>query len=287
MRIAILDTETTGDEPGAAVVEYAHNLDGVWYASLVDPECTIPVTAMAVHQITNEMVHGAPLLGAVIEASGALSADVCVAHNAAFDRDKLTALEDKDWICTWKVSQHVWPDAPSHKLAALKFWLELVPPPVPGQAHRALYDVAITKSLFDELLLYRTLEDMIEISNRPVLLRMCRFGKHRDTPWVDVPKDYLRWILRNGDFDEDTIFTAKHWLDHVVPTVLIQDQSIRQSQDGEPIDQEKKTMPQSEVRGSIFHSGGITFSTGRISPSKREEPATSTHETDTLRREEF
>jgi len=43
-----------------------------------------------------------------------------------------------------------------------------------------------------------------------------RFGKHKGTPWRDLPPDYLDWIVNKSDMDEDAKFTAAHWLKEMV-----------------------------------------------------------------------
>jgi DNA polymerase-3 subunit epsilon len=53
-----------------------------------------------------------------------VSADIVVAHNAWFDRRKLTgtlehfgiACPPLDWSCTLQLSRRVWPDLPDHRL---------------------------------------------------------------------------------------------------------------------------------------------------------------------------
>ena len=37
--------------------------------------------------------------------------------------------------------------------------------------------------------------------------------KHKGVAWSDCEPDYLRWIVRQPDMDEDKKFTAKHWLE--------------------------------------------------------------------------
>lgn len=40
--------------------------------------------------------------------------------------------------------------------------------------------------------------------------------KHRGKRWEEAPRDYLDWIVRKSDLDEDTKFTAKHYLDEAL-----------------------------------------------------------------------
>jgi exodeoxyribonuclease X len=49
-------------------------------------------------------------------------------------------------------------------------------------------------------------------TNEPVLLPNVTFGKHRGQAWTDVPVDYLQWILRQQDMNENVVHTARHHL---------------------------------------------------------------------------
>jgi exodeoxyribonuclease X len=50
----------------------------------------------------------------------------------------------------------------------------------------------------------------------PLLLETCRLKKYRGLPWSEVPLTYLQWILRQADFDCDTIHTARHHLNGAI-----------------------------------------------------------------------
>jgi uncharacterized protein (DUF3820 family) len=57
-------------------------------------------------------------------------------------------------------------------------------------------------------------EDMIRVTKEPSLLPgPIRFGKHKGAGWLEVPRDYLWWIVSKSDMDADTKFTARHWLE--------------------------------------------------------------------------
>ena len=55
-------------------------------------------------------------------------------------------------------------------------------------------------------------EDMIAWSSAPSLLPRVTFGKHRGAEWKDIPRDYMEWLCRQADMNEDVKFTAKHYL---------------------------------------------------------------------------
>jgi DNA polymerase III epsilon subunit family exonuclease len=99
-RIAVLDTETTGLDPGLGhvLVEVACVLldggeIGETWSTLVDPGRPIPPDASAVHGITDPMVRGAPGPAVVAAELESRCADrTLVFHNSAFDLPFLAAL---------------------------------------------------------------------------------------------------------------------------------------------------------------------------------------------------
>jgi len=56
-----------------------------------------------------------------------------------------------------------------------------------------------------------TLDKMMEISTKPVLLSRMYFGKHKGKMFRDIPKDYLQWLSAT-DLDENMRFTVGHYL---------------------------------------------------------------------------
>ncbi|MBK8199193.1 MAG: DUF3820 family protein [Acidobacteria bacterium] len=215
--VCLLDVETTGMEDDARVVEIAAITGRLFdrgapiertINTLVNPGVPIPCTASAIHHITDAMVQNAPPLDEVMETFPV--ADLYVAHNAAFDRRFLPHLKAAPWACTLKVAYAEFDDAPSYGLQALRYWLGTPGPPLGsgGHAHRAMYDVWTLAGLFDDLRSRGwTRERMIEVSGRPRLLRTIPFGKHKGAKFTDVPGDYLSWLRRQTDLDEDVQFT--------------------------------------------------------------------------------
>jgi exodeoxyribonuclease X len=141
------------------------------------------------------------------------------AHNAAYDGPIVDRALPEDsrlkWICTWRCSAHVWPEAPGHGNQVLRYWLGLRGPTSRLPPHRALPDAQVTAQLLIRLLGIHSPEELHEMTGRPLLLRKLRFGKYRDELWADaVKKDpgYFRWVL-GQDFDADTKYTARYYLD--------------------------------------------------------------------------
>lgn len=220
----VLDTETTGVDPDVdEVVEVAGVLLDTRsrsvvdrYTSLVKPNMSVPPAASAVHHLTDAHLVDAPTLEEALGPVLSRPTDYVVAHNAKFDASFLPQVTGA-WVCTWKLSNRVWAQAPSYGNQVLRYWLNLVGPSDGTHAHRALYDAEVTAQIFVELLTMASSDDplpkMAEVSAQPVLLRRVAFGQHRDKPWSELPRSYLQWVVRSTGFDENVAHTARHWLD--------------------------------------------------------------------------
>jgi exodeoxyribonuclease X len=53
---------------------------------------------------------------------------------------------------------------------------------------------------------------MIAWTQEPKLLPNIPFGKHRGVPWADAPLDYLQWVIRQTDMDQEVVWNAKQEL---------------------------------------------------------------------------
>ena len=225
MMIRCVDLETTGIEPTDHVVEVAAwdlipeqgpvgilNL-GSW---LVKPPIPIPPAMSAIHHlIDNDVAEAQPWADTYPHVISA-GVDAYCAHNAKFERQWITdaITGGKPWVCTYRCALRVWTNAPSHSNQALRYWLNLdVNRGIASHAHRAGPDAYVTAHLLRELLKHATVEQMIEWSGQPALLPRLTFGKHRGTPFKDAPRDYLDWLSRQTDMNEDVKFTAKHHLE--------------------------------------------------------------------------
>lgn len=237
MKYFVWDTETTGVNCAvdrlveiAAVQLFEQGLEVLArFETYVNPERDIPPGAKAVHHIVEHMVADAPLelqaVSMLFSGLHVLDGDIFVAHNARFDRGFLRRISPERekqviHICTMKCAKVIWPNAPSYANQFLRYWLNLevdVPPDL--APHRALYDVIVTAAIFAEELKHMSIDDMIKISNAPILLKKMPIGKHKDLTFNMVPGSYLRWILseeeaKPGSFDEDLLFTCRHWLNN-------------------------------------------------------------------------
>jgi exodeoxyribonuclease X len=244
--VIVVDTETTGLAPPAAVIElgYVAGFASIGAASdqtsiawtnevsdLFHPgDQVITPENRAIHHIDPADLEDCPYLDETAPMIWELlDADYLVAHQASFDRQWLDGFLDKArkyqaegnrqhlprWICTKKCARHVWPDLPSHSNQVLRYALpiagctddELSPP------HRALPDALVTSRVLEVLLQAGlSLEEMADITARPQLLGRLPFGKHRGKTFAEVPAGYLKWIIDGGERDSDLIFTAEHEL---------------------------------------------------------------------------
>lgn len=223
MNIHVIDTETTGLDPATcrvvevAAVEVENSAGdapwsvGVPVSSFVNPQCPIPPEASGIHHIVDEDVAGAPWLGVAISKilpEWERVVDVVAAHNAKFDKPFLPPLKDKRWICTWRCAMHCFPDAPSFANGSLFYWLGFKRGPV-AQPHRAAYDAWMTAHILCRLLDDHSVDDLLKLSRKAVVLKKVSFGKHFGQLWAEVPDSYLAWCSGKDDFDPDVKFTVK------------------------------------------------------------------------------
>jgi DNA polymerase-3 subunit epsilon len=100
MREIVLDTETTGLDPGEghriveiACIELVHYLPtGRKFHRYVNPEREMPEEALAVHGITSDFLASQPLFAAIVdELLAFIGSDRLIIHNAEFDLAFLNA----------------------------------------------------------------------------------------------------------------------------------------------------------------------------------------------------
>lgn len=219
---AFIDTETTGIDPDIdgiceiAIVRFREGRPEVWH-SLVNPGHPIPPTASAVHNITDDDVKDAPSIKDLVpRIRELLDGAMVVAHNAKFDAGFVQPQlgEDYDpskWICSVRLSRHVFKQAPAHGNMVLRYWLKTSPRSEGLGAHRAIDDVWVSIENFRHMLrechLSHGLKSLVEVrakANEVIPVTIFPFGKHAEKPLVDIPTDYFDWALKNmEDMDAD------------------------------------------------------------------------------------
>ncbi|MFT5497403.1 MAG: DNA polymerase-3 subunit alpha (Gram-positive type) [Kiritimatiellia bacterium] len=155
-----IDTETTGLNPQLdriieiGVVKFKAGKIIERKDWLIDPEMTIPLEAINVHGITDEMVKGKPHFKEVYPKLIAFIKDTTLlAHNAAFDerflevetnRLEKTPSLTNPVICTIRLCRTWFPELKSYQLSELVKTFDLEP----GEYHRALGDAEHLSHLF-------------------------------------------------------------------------------------------------------------------------------------------
>ena len=151
-----------------------------------------------------------------------------VAHNASFEAGFLPDLAakrvpgDPRWACTLRLAQHVWPDAPSFGLQALRYWRGVMQGERTTTAHQAWFDAACSARLLVELCLAMTAAGetvtprlLLDRSHHMPLLLRVPLGKHKGKRWSEVPEDYCRWLVDKAEagtgepFDPAVVETAR------------------------------------------------------------------------------
>lgn len=216
-----IDCETTGLDPlQDKIIEIAvtcfdgHNIYEQM-ETLIDPECEIPESSMAIHHITNEMVKGKPLIQDVLsDVLKMVGNHIIVGHGIKFDIDIIAASADRHTIAsrirhnryldTLRMAR-LYGECPINSLEHLRKHFNI---PLEG-AHRAMSDVIVNIEVFKLLAKrYKTTQQLFEVLSRPILMAAVPFGQHKGRSFKDVPLQYLQW-LANKDFDQDLLFSAR------------------------------------------------------------------------------
>ncbi len=229
--VVFVDTETTGiDFLVDRIIQVAFKFQGNIFASYFKPDVPISVKSMSISHITNEMVKDSEEFSSSEmkkDLQDILNENILVAHNAGFDVDMLykEGVSVTSYIDTLKVIRYLDLDneIPEYGLQYLRYFLEFN---ISATAHDALGDVLVLEKLFEYLYermekegFSNILEEMVEISSKPLLLRLFNYGKHKGKKVEEVlsyDRSYLEWMLEqklnNESYDEDWIFTLKHHL---------------------------------------------------------------------------
>lgn len=231
--LVFLDTETTGIDPMIdRLVQVAYKYQGEVYSSYFRPPIPISVKSMSISHITNKMVEKEDEFSnsqMKQDLAVLLKDAILVAHNAGFDVDMLynEGIAVPKYIDTLKVIRFLDDDnkIPEYGLQYLRYFLEM---DIEAKAHDAVGDILVLERLF-EYLLERMMErgideetaikEMIDISGRPLLLKLFNYGKHKGKIVEEVleyDRSYLEWMLEqklnNEHYDEDWIYTLKYHL---------------------------------------------------------------------------
>jgi len=235
MQLLYFDTETTGLDPAARLVQLAHKSSktGQIVNEYFKPPTPISYGAMAIHHVTEKMVEDKPAFeggAAQAELVELLKDHIPVAHNASFDIQILNNenVSVDRHIDTLRLARHL-VDSEQYTLQFLRYFLNL---DTEGSAHDAHGDVMVLEALFKHLyFLVRdkfeltdaedVLNKMLELTQTPVLLKTFGFGKHISKTFEEVSRvdrGYLQWLYGSeskkdkSEQNEDLVHTLSYYL---------------------------------------------------------------------------
>jgi DNA polymerase-3 subunit epsilon len=216
-----IDCETTGlDSKQDKIIEVAvvhftleQNIGSCEY--LVDPQCIIPETSIAIHKITQEMVTGKPLISTVLpEILELIGKKTIVGHGVGFDIEVLALAAEKAMIpCTLRQNLYLdtlrmarhYGDSPTNSLEQLRRHFNITE----EGAHRAMNDVIVNMEVFKYLAKrFRTTEQLFDTLSRPIYMKTMPLGPHKGRLLKEVPLPYLQWAAHK-DFDQDLLFSIR------------------------------------------------------------------------------
>lgn len=225
--IRVIDFETSGAEPPEAQVcevgytdifigtdKFMEIYDPVSWLCMVDK---MPPEVRAIHHIRMEDLAGtAPFSQSQLDSNEKVF--LYAAHNADYELKFFNA--PKPMICTYKASLRLWPEAPSHKNAAIVYWLEdnglindinraaCVP------THRAGPDSYLTALLMVAIIETGvSSSDLIAWTNEHPVLPKCPIGAEwRGKPWSEVDAGFLRWMINQETMEDSLKWNARREL---------------------------------------------------------------------------
>jgi exodeoxyribonuclease X len=235
MKIVILDSETTGNSEGDRICQLAFVVTNPLleieecYNQLVKPPVPIGFEAMAVHHITPEMVEEAPPIRFTqgFKRLKELNSreNILILHNAPYDLEMLKKegfTSHFQIIDTFRVMKQLYPDTRyglqynRYKLGLYRqeeklkkeLGLEIRP-------HDALGDVLVlyllVKYLFETHPI--SLEEMVELSKKPIIYDRFYFGKYKFREIKEVlieDPEYIESLLEDTSLSPDIRTSILH-----------------------------------------------------------------------------
>lgn len=216
-----IDCEATGlDLENDQIIEVAAvvftiDKDLEVYDSLIDPQVKIPEESIKIHNITQDMVKGQPLIKEVLpKVLKMIGKHIIVGHGVGFDihlinRDAKknglnSTIRNNIFFDTLRLAR-LYGESPQNSLQNLREHFNIQN----EGAHRALNDVIVNIEVFRRLVAkYKTVEQLQKILEKPIMLKKMPLGKHKGRPLKEVPIDYLKWAA-GKDFDQDLSYSIR------------------------------------------------------------------------------
>lgn len=216
-----VDCEFTGLDPDVAqIIEVAavrftfKEILGQ-FESLIDPECEIPESSIAIHHITQDMVVGKPTMRQVLpDLLTFIGNSILIGHGIKFDMQMIaTAAKKAEIPCnllsntsldTLRLAR-LYGESPVNSLERLRQHFNIAP----EGAHRALADAMVNVEVFKHLSRrYKSTEQLLDILSRPILMKVMPLGKYKGRFMKDIPLEYIQWASHK-DFDEDLLYSLR------------------------------------------------------------------------------
>lgn len=216
-----LDCETTGLDPEqdrvieVAAVRFSINETFDTFESLIDPECPIPDSSIAIHHITQDMVTGKPKIKDVLPELLKIFRDhVIIGHGVLFDMQIIAnaakrhgipcTIMNNPFLDTLRMAR-LYGESPVNSLEQLRKHFNIQA----EGAHRAMNDVVVNVEVFKQLAKgYRSSRELFDALSRPILFKIMPLGKHKGRQMRDIPLDYLLWAARQ-EFDNDLLYSLR------------------------------------------------------------------------------
>jgi len=233
-KLLFVDLETTGLEVKDRICELAVILQDdelKTSSSLCKSTKKVCTEAMALHHITNEMLKESPCCEET-QAYAWLKKNnneetVLISHNMAFTVDMLEKegfRSKMSQVDTLRCTKALINECEHFNLQFLRYEFLLYKEETSMSeelgislcAHRALSDALHVKLLYQALLEYATLSQLIEISSGPVLMQKFPFGKYSGRYIEEIlalDRAYVQWMFENvQDMDEDLRYSLNHYI---------------------------------------------------------------------------
>ncbi len=214
-----LDCETTGLDPAedriveVALVRFTLSKILDRFETLIDPECAISETSMAIHHITDQMVQGKPKIQEVLpKILSFIDRYILVGHGISLDVAFLSAaakrhqipctLHECSFLDTLRLAR-LYGESPVNSLEMLRQHFNISE----EGAHRALNDVVVNIEVFKFLTKkFTTTEQVLNRLKSPILLKTMPLGKYKGKAFSEIPVEYLSWAMKQK-FDQDLLFS--------------------------------------------------------------------------------